>query len=214
MIKAVLMDLDGTLVELKESHYLALNKALKEVVNYEIPHNLHLLYYDGKTTNTKLKILENRGIVEEKHKKLIWELKQKYTMDFIEMFDIDYVKVDMMKKLKSDEYNLVCISNSIIATVKKILEVIGILDYFDIILGNEHFKSKPKPDPYPYLLAFELLKLNPKECIALEDNFNGIYSAKKSGCWVYEVEEVKEVNYKNVKKKIIEFDNLIERSIK
>ncbi len=207
MIKCCAFDLDGTLVELKESHYLALNKALKEVVNYEIPYNLHLLYYDGKTTNTKLKILENRGILEEKHKKLIWDLKQKYTMNFIENFKIDEIKINMMKKLKKDSYNLVCISNSIIVTVEKILKVIGILDYFDIVLGNEHFKNKPKPDPYPYILMTKLLKLLPEQCLALEDNFNGIQSAKKSGCWVYEVSTVAEVNYENVKKKINEIED-------
>ena len=206
MIKAICFDLDGTLVDLVNSHYWSLNKALKEICDYEIPYDMHISYYNGKTTNTKLTMLENRGIIRKEQKKLIWELKQKYTIEYIDTFKLDEVKINMCEKLKTEGYKIVCVSNSIINTVKRILEVIGILRYFDFILGNEDYKNKPKPDPYPYQLAMELLKFDKILCLAVEDNLNGIISAKKSGCYVWEVDKVEDVNYENIKKKINEFD--------
>jgi HAD superfamily hydrolase (TIGR01509 family) len=199
MIKAILFDLDGVLVKLKESHYLSLNKALKEICNYEINFNEHLKYYDGKTTNTKLKILENRGIVKEEQKKEIWERKQFYTVECINEFNYDDIKIEMCKRLKDDGFKIACVSNSIRDTINKILDKIGILKYFDLILSNEDFKDRSKPNPYPYLLAFEKLNLKPNECLILEDNYNGILSARRSNGYLMEINSVDEVNYDNIK---------------
>ena len=52
-IKAVIFDLDGVLVEAKEWHYLALNKALKHF-GFKIDRIEHLTTYDGLPTKVKL----------------------------------------------------------------------------------------------------------------------------------------------------------------
>ena len=41
--------------------------------------------------------------------------------------------------------------------------------------------TKSKPDPDIYLKACELLKVDPKECYAVEDSYNGIRSAHAAG---------------------------------
>jgi len=120
----------------------------------------------------------------------------------IDDFQLDPIKISMCCNLIANGFILACVSNSIRDTIEKILKVIGIYDYMTFILGNEDFmtegKSKPKPDPYCYQLAMKQLNLKPDECLILEDNFNGIQSAKNSGGWLLEVDKVEDVNYENI----------------
>lgn len=59
-IKAVLFDMDGVLVEAKDWHYEALNRAL-DVFGLPISRSEHLSQYDGLPTRTKLKMLTEKG---------------------------------------------------------------------------------------------------------------------------------------------------------
>ena len=74
-VKLVIFDLDGVLVEAKNLHYEALNKALGS--QYAINWKEHLSTYDGLKTNQKLEMLtEQKGLPTELHSQ-IWEDKQK-----------------------------------------------------------------------------------------------------------------------------------------
>ena len=82
MIRCILFDLDGTLVQAKDWHYEALNKALR-LFGYEISRYDHLVTYDGLPTREKLKMLSaERGLPLALHA-FINEMKQKYTLDHI-----------------------------------------------------------------------------------------------------------------------------------
>ena len=73
-VKLVIFDLDGVLVEAKNLHYEALNKALGS--QYAINWKEHLSTYDGLKTNQKLEMLtEQKGLPTELHSQ-IWENKQ------------------------------------------------------------------------------------------------------------------------------------------
>ena len=75
MIKLIIFDLDGVLVEAKNIHYDALNKALGE--QYAIEWDEHLSIYDGLKTNQKLEMLTERKNLPVKSHKKIWNDKQK-----------------------------------------------------------------------------------------------------------------------------------------
>ena len=80
-IKLIIFDLDGVLVDARELHYEALNRALCSVdEKYKIQRDEHLSTYDGLTTTKKLKMLsENKGLSEDLHDK-IHEMKQDMTL--------------------------------------------------------------------------------------------------------------------------------------
>ena len=68
MIEAIKFDMDGVLIEAKDWHYEALNKALK-LFGYEISRVDHLATYDGLPTSRKLEMLSiERGLPNELHK--------------------------------------------------------------------------------------------------------------------------------------------------
>ena len=81
MIKLIIFDLDGVLVEAKEIHYESLNLALSD--EYKITTEEHLSIYDGLKTTEKLKLLTKlKGLPVESHTE-IWQLKQKYTLELL-----------------------------------------------------------------------------------------------------------------------------------
>lgn len=196
-IKAVIFDMDGVLIEAKDWHYEALNKALG-LFGMEISRYDHLVTYDGLPTKKKLEMLSaERGLPVELHD-FINDMKQQYTMEIVyaqckPRFYHEYA----LSRLKSDGYKLAVASNSIRNTVQIMMERSALFSYLDFYLSNQDV-SIGKPDPEIYSKAIAQLKLNPQECLVIEDNEKGIQAARASGAWVMEVEEVEEVNYQNI----------------
>lgn len=208
LIKAVIFDMDGVLIEAKEWHYEALNKALS-LFGYEISRYDHLVTYDGLPTSKKLEMLSlEKGLPRNLHK-FINDLKQSYTMDMVQTacrprFFHEYA----LSMLKEEGYHIVVASNSIRNTVRKMMEKSNLLTYLDFFLSNQDVK-KGKPDPEIYTTAINRLGLSPHECLVVEDNPNGIQAAKSAGAFVMEVSTVYDVNYENIKRKITMFERFL-----
>lgn len=180
MIKAVIFDMDGVLID-TEKYY---TKYWKEAARYsgfpfETEHGLFLRSFSGKYAQMFM------------------------TMIFGERFDMNTVRdrrkalmepqllADGIMKKPGVDTLLAALHERNIRTAvatasdwrraKKYLEMIGILDQFDEIICVDMIEnSKPMPDIYRY--ACEKLNLPPKYCIAVEDSPNGILSAYQAGC--------------------------------
>ena len=189
MIKLVIFDLDGVLVDACEWHRLALNQALREICNYEISIDDHYSIFNGIPTKIKLKKLSENGIVPVDKHELINNRKQELTIEIIEK-NAAYrkEKVEMIKFLQDNGIFVACYTNSIKKTASLMLEKIGVLNYLDFLLTNEDVEnSKPSPDGYLFLL--EKFKVNQDNVIIVEDSPAGIAAARASGCRVLEVKD-------------------------
>lgn len=201
MIKAVIFDMDGVLIDAKDWHYEALNRALR-LFGYEINRYDHLTTYDGLPTSKKLEMLTlENGLPRELHK-FINEMKQIYTMEIIQakckpMFIHEYA----LSTLKSLGYQLAVASNSIRQTVEIMMQKSKLMNYLDTLLSATDV-SKPKPDPEIYTNTINKLGLKPKECLVVEDNEHGIKAAIASGAHVLTVSDVSETNYDNIMARI------------
>jgi len=193
MVKAILFDLDGVLVDMPEGHYEALNKALS-YFGVEINKEEHQNYFNGLPTRKKIEELEGQNRLPSGLKELINSIKQRYTKEIIPKYCVpDYSKIILLKHLKRKGFKLACCSNSLKETLHLMLKSAQIFEYFDLIIGNDEI-SQPKPDPKIYLKTFEILKVKPEECIIVEDAPPGIAAAKQSGAVVYEVKGCQDVN--------------------
>ena len=196
-IKAVLFDMDGVLIDAKDWHYEALNKALK-TFGIEISRYDHLHTFDGLPTKVKLKMLSEQFYLPEKLHKTINQLKQIYTEELIyqnchPLFHHEYA----LSRLHNEGYKIAVCSNSVRNTIELMMKKSGLADYIDLIMSNEDV-VKSKPDPEIYLNAMEKLGLLPDECIVVEDNPNGIMAGKRSGARVLEVSSIYDVNFENI----------------
>ena len=90
-------------------------------------------------------------------------------------------------------------------TIEMMMDYAKLTDYFDFMLSNQDVKNA-KPDPEIYLTAMSKMNIKPEDCLIVEDNENGIKAAVASGANVLVVKTVDEVNYDNIKKRILEIE--------
>ena len=200
-IKAVVFDMDGVLIDAREWHYEALNRALA-LLGYEITRYEHLTTYDGLPTKSKLRMLSvERGLPEELHA-FLNSLKQQYTLELVAtsckpVFHHQYA----LSQLKASGYLLGVASNSVRRTVEEMMERSDLMRYLDVMFSNEDV-SRPKPDPEMYLSAMERLGVRPEETVIVEDNENGVKAARASGAHVLVVEGPEDVTLDAIKSRI------------
>lgn len=207
-IKAVIFDMDGVLIDAKDWHYEALNRAL-ELFGYTISRYDHLVTYDGLPTRKKLEMLtKERDLPKELHS-FINEMKQQYTMEIVHtkckpVFQREYA----ISKLKADGYKIGVASNSVRNSIVTMMDMSDLSKYLDIIVSNQDVKEG-KPNPEIYIKAIDGLGMKPSECMVIEDNINGIKAGIAAGAHVMQVETVNDVTLDNIMKSIKEFEEEI-----
>ena len=198
MVKLIIFDLDGVLVEAKNIHFDALNKALGE---YAISWNEHLSTYDGLKTYQKLDMLsKEKGLPVDEHQH-IWELKQKYTLQMLSNLKPSNELQILMSKLVDDGYQIAVASNSIRKTVLTVLSKLGIMEYMDLVVSNEDVENS-KPHPEMYWKAISKIKCLPEETLIVEDSPYGLLAAARSKSYILRVKNPKEVTYNNINNKL------------
>lgn len=204
MIKLIIFDLDGVLVEAKNVHYVSLNDALALVgEEYVITWSEHLSKYDGLKTNQKLEMLtKEKGLPKEQHEK-VWTEKQRLTLKMLHELNPSKQLQDTISKLTEDGYKIACCSNSIRKTVLTVLSKLGIIEYFDFIISNEDVKNS-KPHPEMYWKAISNMGVLPEETLIVEDSPYGLLAASRSKSHVLRVINPDDVNYENINNRLTE----------
>jgi len=204
VIKLVIFDLDGVLVDACEWHRVALNEALKKVCNYEISLKDHYSTFNGIPTKTKLNKLTTMGIVKEDKHNQIYETKQTKTMEIIsQMAEPRQEKIDLINWLKDQSIHVACCTNSIRMTAELMLEKTGILELFELLVTNQDVEN-PKPHPEGYIKVLNHFDTAREHTLIIEDSPKGMAAAKASGCKIIQVKEPNDVNIKLFKEYISE----------
>lgn len=197
MIKAVIFDMDGVLIEAKEWHFLALNKALSHFGVAITPEEHHSVF-DGLPTKRKLEILtEEKGFPKGLHE-FVNDLKQQYTVELIHakcrpLFIHQYA----LMRLRESGFKIGLATNSIPQTRNLMMNYAKLADLLDIqVSAVDVERGKPAPDIY--LEAMRLLDVEPFETLIVEDNPHGIAAAEASGAFVMKVKEVHDVTLRNI----------------
>ena len=207
MIKLIIFDLDGVLVESRELHYVSLNKALAEIgEEFVISREEHLCKYDALTTTMKLKKLtEEKGLPPEIHN-TVWKLKQEKTLKEINDFNIDLRIQNIIKSLKEQGYIIACATNSIRATSKLMLIRKGFMEYIDFLYSNEDVKN-PKPNSEMYLRCMIKAGVNPDQTVIIEDSHIGRIAAISSGAHLCAVKDSNDLTHSKIRHTISHAEN-------
>jgi beta-phosphoglucomutase len=206
-IKAVIFDMDGVLIDAKDWHYEALNRALN-LFGFNISRYDHLVTFDGLPTRKKLEMLTEEQRLPRSLHLLINKLKQIYTMEIVHasckpIFQHEYA----LSKLKSEKYKLAVASNSIRQSIEVMMRCSNLEPYLDIIVSNQDVKVG-KPDPEIYLRTMKLLGVAPDECVVVEDNEHGISAARNAGAHLLIVRQTTDVTYDAISSRISQIEGL------
>jgi len=205
MIKAIILDLDGTLLNTDHLQLAALNKALFVAnTNLQISEEEDMKYYGTVPSKNKLLILSKlHGLSSNKYQEIL-DLKKKFITETmisipLEQFCSANIK-ECVEKL-SHEYPLYIASNTNSDFINHALMRVGIKGFFTKILSGNDVKY-PKPNPEMYLKIFIEAGVSPSECLIFEDSISGQEAAVKSGAHVYGIENPEDLDYDKIKAKI------------
>jgi len=201
MIKLIIFDVDGVLVDTESIHRESLLDAVKYITHLPESKFSHLINIDGKTTKHKLELLKNHLNLTDLQVSLIDDKKQQNVIrHFYRPLVSSPDQYGMFEGLK-DDYKLAVASNSRKENVLRILNVLGITHYFPTILSNDDVE-KHKPDPEIFLTVMKMEEVEPNETLILEDSEAGKYAAITSGAHVLPVGALSEVTLENIQNEI------------
>lgn len=182
MLKLIIFDLDGVLVETKDLHFKALNMALTDFGATPITYKDHIARFDGKSTKTKLSMLGLDDKIEE-----INARKQEYTGRLLqEEIKPNIELLRTIRNLWKSGYKLHVASNSVRQTVDTVLDKLMLDRMITFTVSNEDVKNS-KPNPEMYLKCMLHEGVGPKETLIVEDSYVGRQGAYSSGAHVCEV---------------------------
>lgn len=179
MIRAVIFDLDGTLIDALDGHVLTLNRAFA-AKGYPEKKPKEIYKYYGQTAEEIIRSLLKKptidGEVEE-----IARLKR----EFYKATNGTYIKIlpgvaEFLSVLSCKKIPMAVASSANRRAIDEALEKTGIAKYFSAIVSANDIKNS-KPHPEIFLKAAELLNVNPKDCLVFEDSPWGVMAAKAAG---------------------------------
>lgn len=183
-IRAVIFDMDGVLID-SEMIYLEIRHrfALRKNPAIKIEDLYPMVGHIAKHSWSIMEKLVNNGQSWE-------ELRSEYLEATSEDYDsIDFRRAfrpeaaDVLETLKQRGYRMAVASSNHLPMIRNILEVNGIIGYFETVVSGEQFKqSKPSPEIYQFTAG--KMQLSTWECFALEDSTAGITSAHRAGMTV------------------------------
>ncbi|MDG1195808.1 MAG: beta-phosphoglucomutase [Polaribacter sp.] len=210
MKKGFIFDLDGVIVDTAKYHYLAWKKLANEL-GFEFTKEQNELF-KGVSRKRCLEILLEIGKLEATQKQFdTWMIEKNADyLAYIDNMDESEILPEVPKILEFLKGNDIPIAlGSASKNARPILEKVGLLSYFDIIVdGNNVLKAKP--DPEVFLLAAKQLGVNANDCIVFEDAVAGIQAANSAnmisiGIGDYKILNEAKFNFQNFTQISIKF---------
>jgi HAD superfamily hydrolase (TIGR01509 family) len=177
MIRAAIFDMDGVIIDSEKIYRRACTELVDELGG-KISVELFERQMGLKMSETQKVVVQTAGLEIEPE-----EFGKRYMERYLELARETLVPnpglVNLLDFL-SEKVELAIASSTEKAAVEELMKRIGVLDYFEIIVGGDEV-DESKPSPMIYLKASELLGVNPEECIVIEDSPNGIKSGIGAG---------------------------------
>jgi beta-phosphoglucomutase len=174
---AIIFDMDGTLVATTEADFLAWQRVFSDA-GKQLSFEDYFPLLGKKSQDVVHHELKLQGMEAEN----ALHSKMKYFEEIVEQKGIAMMPhaEALLKELKALQIPLALATSSRKLKMELVLEEVGILEYFTVLVsGEDVINGKPKPDIF--LLAASKLQVSPEHCVVLEDAITGVTAAKAAG---------------------------------
>lgn len=178
-IKAVIFDLDGTLLDNNEVHFKAWKKYLKES-GMEISDEDFKKYISGRTNKDAVAHLYKKEMTEDEASKYYLKKEEIYR----KMYEDDIAPIaglqNFLKDLGTHNITMAIATSGIQVNIDFMFDHVPIKKYFKKIISSADIRMG-KPDPEIFLKTAEALHIAPENCIVFEDSIAGVRAGKAAG---------------------------------
>jgi HAD superfamily hydrolase (TIGR01509 family) len=209
MIKTVILDMDGVIVDTEPVHHYAFRQHFEQL-NIDVSPEMYASFTGNSTRNVFQK-LKNHFQLSQDIEELIDTKRQLFNDAFDkkeDLFLLDGVE-NLIKELHANGMQLILASSSAKVTINRIFTRFNLHQYFTHIVSGEDFENS-KPDPAIFVHAAFLSETLKENCIVIEDSTNGIKAAKAAGiyCIGYDSPNSKLQDYSLADEVISDFTDL------
>lgn len=180
MIKAVIFDMDGVIINSEKIHSLSFETVLKEYGKKPVKNNSGLIQTAGIGAHDNWQILkkqygltENIDILINKKRSFHEKLIKKNLIAMPGLFQL-------LNLLKKNNIKIAIGSSGQLKNILLVIKGLGIEHYFDTIVSAQ-LVTRRKPHPDIFLKVSEMLYIPPNFCLVLEDSENGVNAAYAAG---------------------------------
>ena len=173
----ILWDMDGTVIDSKECHYLTWRDTLRKY-GFDLDRNLFDAQF-GRNNQATIPIYLGFEPDEELAERLVEEKERLFRQIAQQQTTLIPGVKDWLKQAKAFHIPQAIASSASQENIKVVIASFGLSPFFDALISGEFLPAKPEPDVF--LQAARALNRHPQDCLVIEDSPPGLQAAKNAG---------------------------------
>lgn len=188
-IRAVIIDLDGTMVDTAPDFHVAINRMRAEFDLAPLLIETIIEFVGKGSENLMRRVL---GVdyaaadVDVQFERAMAAYQRHYLAINGQFSSVYAGVIEGLDTMRAQGLRLACVTNKPISFAIPLLEKTGLAPYFELVYGGDSLPKK-KPDPLPMLTVCRDFSLRPEQVIAIGDSSNDAEAARAAGCRVLTV---------------------------
>jgi len=186
MIKAVIFDKDGLIIDSEPIHSKAFEVVLRSYGKVPKLFPNGLVHIVGLRGDQSWKLLKEKYDIKENIEVLRKKQRENYSKLLKSKMTLMPGVLSILKLIKVKKLKTAIASSSIRKHILHVINTLNLSTYFDVIVSGQDVVQS-KPDPQIFLVTAEKLGLKVSNCLVFEDSETGVQAAKRAGMKVIAV---------------------------